>query len=121
MFLYARLVLDSIEDLSDIEQIRDEASNLPDGLDQAYGRIITGIENELGEGQRKEARTILTWVACSLYPLTESQIKLAVNIANGVDPSKGVLGSILSISKRCGPIMEIYDGNVQFVHFTAKE
>jgi hypothetical protein len=35
MFLYARLVLDNIESQSNLDHVRNEARNLPDGLNEA--------------------------------------------------------------------------------------
>ena len=35
MFLYARLVLDGVFSRSNVRDIREEAHNLPDGLDEA--------------------------------------------------------------------------------------
>lgn len=121
MFLYARLVLDDIESQSNVEQIRREAKDLPNGLKEAYGRILTRIDQDLGIQQSKEARTILAWVACSSVPLTKHEIQLAVAVKNGFDPSKGVQETLLNVIQRCGPIIEFQDDAVQFVHFTAKE
>ncbi|KAI9684612.1 MAG: hypothetical protein M1822_005700 [Bathelium mastoideum] len=121
MFLYARLVLDNIESQSNLDHVRHEASNLPDGLDEAYGRIIERIDNRLRLREQKEARTILSWVACSNFPFTKEEIQFAVSMSNGVNPSKANHESFLNIIQRCGPIIEIFEGVVQFVHFTAKE
>jgi len=85
-----------------------------------YGRIIARID-ELRPRERKEARTILEWVGCSSFPLTENEIQFAVSVSSGVDPSKGNQESFLNILQRCGPIIEIIEEIVQFVHFTAKE
>ena len=35
MFLYARLVCDGLERLSDLDDIKDEVTHLPDGLNEA--------------------------------------------------------------------------------------
>lgn len=35
MFLYARLVCDGLERLSDLDDIKEEVTNLPDGLGEA--------------------------------------------------------------------------------------
>jgi hypothetical protein len=35
MFLYARLVFDNLESQSNLDSVRNEANNLPEGLDEA--------------------------------------------------------------------------------------
>ncbi len=35
MYLYARLICDGLESLSDLDDIKEEITNLPDGLSEA--------------------------------------------------------------------------------------
>ena len=86
-----------------------------------YSRIVARIDKELRAHERNEARTILEWVGCALFPPTIKEIQSAVSISNGADPSRGTRGSLLNIFQRCGPIIEVINDNVLFVHFTAKE
>ena len=86
-----------------------------------YSRIIARIEKEFQARERNEARTILEWVGCASFPPTVKEIQSAVSIYSGVEPTRGIQGSLLNIVQRCGPILEILNSNVQFVHFTAKE
>lgn len=86
-----------------------------------YGRIVSRIDKELRTHERYEARTILEWVGCAFCPPTVKEIQSAVSISSGVNPSRGTQGSFLNVIQRCGPIIEVLNGIVQFVHFTAKE
>jgi hypothetical protein len=86
-----------------------------------YGRIIARIDQDLRPRERNEAHIILEWVACSKLPLSKNEIQLAVSVSSGADPSKGNTESFLNILQRCGPILEILDEIVQFVHFSARE
>jgi hypothetical protein len=43
MFLYARLVLDGVFSRSNLRDLREEACNLPDGLDEALVDLILGV------------------------------------------------------------------------------
>jgi hypothetical protein len=43
MFLYARLVLDSVFSRSNLRDLREEACNLPDGLDEASVDLFLGV------------------------------------------------------------------------------
>ncbi|KAL8788589.1 MAG: hypothetical protein Q9195_007233 [Heterodermia aff. obscurata] len=121
MFLYARLVCDSLESLSDTDDVNQEIENLPQGLNEAYGRILERIERGLKSSERAQARAILEWVSCSIFPVDQNEIGLALSIANGKDPFQGLKNSLLEVVRRCGPIIEIVNGHIYFVHFSAKD
>jgi hypothetical protein len=62
------------------------------------------------------------WVASAKYPLRESEILQALVVDPGeTDFTKSQRRVWLDMRKACGPIIEIANGVVQFVHFTAKE
>jgi hypothetical protein len=62
------------------------------------------------------------WVTSARYPLRESEILQAIFIDHGKsDFASSQNKAWLDIRKACGPIIEIANGVVQFVHFTAKE
>lgn len=67
------------------------------------------------------ARKILGWIACTPVPLTIQEIQqaLTINTKRKEVPSKVLVG--LDLVRLCGPIVEIIDEYVQFVHFTVKE
>lgn len=46
---------------------------------------------------------------------------MALSIANGKDPFQARRKSLLDVLRRCGPIIEIVNDRISFVHFTAKE
>jgi hypothetical protein len=63
----------------------------------------------------------LEWIGCAMSPLTKEEILQALAITPGEKNfAKGrkVIADILDL---CGPIIEIENGMVRFVHFTAKE
>lgn len=63
-------------------------------------------------------------VACSIAPLSETEIQLACFVGRGGDAGDSSLrrGALfLNILKVCGPIIEKVDGLFHFVHFTARE
>ncbi|RYP65442.1 hypothetical protein DL771_008314 [Monosporascus sp. 5C6A] len=122
MFLYAQLILKSLEFLHTVDEIRDELRVLPDDLDDAYGRIFSRINNNLpSKTMRNKARKILGWVGCSPVPLTIQELEqgLAIRIGDTHAIPRGY--STLNLVSLCGPVVEIVDDEVQFVHFTAKE
>lgn len=47
MFLYARLVCDSIDLLGDMESVREAVDNLPEGLNEASVALINSMWHRL--------------------------------------------------------------------------
>ena len=45
----------------------------------------------------------------------------ALSVAGGKEPYRGRKGLILNVVQRCGPIVEVIDDRIYFVHFSAKE
>ncbi|KAK0635997.1 hypothetical protein B0T17DRAFT_517828 [Bombardia bombarda] len=116
MFLYAKLVLKTAQFRPDIQSIMDELSNLPDGLDQAYGRLFSRFRND------PEAKTVLLWMTCSQRPLKEVEILQALIIKSSMeDFSYNQKKAFIDIWARCGPIIEMRGDAVHFVHFTAQK
>ena len=71
--------------------------------------------------ERTQARVILEWVSCSFVPISRNEIQVALLVARGKDPSRGRKEPFLDVVRRCGPIIEIVNDHIYFVHFSAKE
>ncbi|KAI1488247.1 NACHT domain protein [Biscogniauxia mediterranea] len=110
MFLYARVVLNSIEFLDSFVDIREELHVLPETLNDA-----------LDYTAKEKARAILGWVACSPTPLTVQEVQQALIIDLKKPGNLGVVRGNLNLVRICGPIVEVVDDYIQFVHFTVKE
>ncbi|KAL6697595.1 hypothetical protein J3F84DRAFT_291012 [Trichoderma pleuroticola] len=117
MFLYAKIMLRSIEELDNLDEIRNELRVLPKDLDEAYGRLFEKIDRK-SEIVKKKCRLILGWISCSPTPLTLLELEQALVVTIS-DTSR--VSSPLNFVRLCGPIIEIVEGNIQFVHFTVKE
>ncbi|RYP91269.1 hypothetical protein DL770_002587 [Monosporascus sp. CRB-9-2] len=98
MFLYAKVVLKSMRWLDDIEEIRNELAALPESLDDAYGRILSRINNLQPALVQERARKILGWIGCTPAPMTVQEIHQALKVKP-----------------------EDWEGKPRFVHFTVKE
>ncbi|KAF2191077.1 hypothetical protein K469DRAFT_746515 [Zopfia rhizophila CBS 207.26] len=120
MFLYAKIVLNSIEHL-EIGEIHNELEVLPETLDDAYARVLTRINKLNPPAVKDKARKLLGWIGCSPTPLTiqEMEQALIVNLDEIGGRARVLVG--LNIIKICGPTVELVDDYVQFVHFTVKE
>ncbi|KAK7972207.1 Nacht domain protein [Apiospora saccharicola] len=121
MFLYARIVLTSVEDLDQIDDIRQELTVLPETLEDAYGRILQKINQSKIAARKEKARAVLGWIACAPTPLTIQEMQQALSIGVNRPTRSGRLYGNLNIVEICGPIVEVVDEYVRFVHFTVKE
>ncbi|PNP49788.1 hypothetical protein THARTR1_09556 [Trichoderma harzianum] len=110
-------MLRSIEELDNLDEIRNELRVLPKDLDEAYGRLFEKIDRK-SEIVKKKCRLILGWISCSPTPLTLLELEQALVVTIS-DTSR--VSSPLNFIRLCGPIIEIVEGNIQFVHFTVKE
>ncbi|KAI1657870.1 hypothetical protein F4813DRAFT_389137 [Daldinia decipiens] len=104
--------------LYDIEM---QMENLPDGLDQAYGRLLDRIKSGLAQALRDAVRVILQWVACAQRPLREEEILQILAVEPGKSDFTKGRKVFRDICKACGPIIEVHGGFIRFVHFSAKE
>ncbi|KAI1386580.1 uncharacterized protein F4822DRAFT_431452 [Hypoxylon trugodes] len=121
MFIYARLVLSMVEDQGTLQDIEAQIEDLPDGLNEVYGRLLVRIKETIGRSLQAVVRTILQWITCAQRPLREEEMLQILAIEPGqLDFTKG-RKVFRDIRKACGPIIEIDDGVVRFVHFSARE
>lgn len=137
MFLYATVVLKCVEFMDNIAEIENQLKVLPENLNAAwaytpisvkfkltsrhrYARIFQRI-NGLQPYAKTKACKVLGWIACTPTPLNIREIQHALTIRaadrEGIPP----LQVNPQLDKVCGPIVEIVDEYVQFVHFTVKE
>ncbi|KAF7553701.1 hypothetical protein G7Z17_g3447 [Cylindrodendrum hubeiense] len=110
MFLYARIVMDNIMMLNNVEEVRHELKALPEDLDAAVNHLSPGTV-------RLKAIKILGWVAISPAPLTLGELQQALLVGSCTDDAPTV-SSLLNIVELCGPIVELKDDQPQLVHFT---
>lgn len=66
-------------------------------------------------------RKVLGWIGCTPTPLTTQEITQALGITPGDLRHKSDQRAMFSFGRLCGPIVEVIDDYVQFVHFTVQE
>ncbi len=140
MFLYARIVIDNVVDLTSLNSIRRELRALPEDLDAAYvpdamptylwkapsnlvsryGRVLSRI-NGLPSRIRDKVKRILGWIGCSPTPLNQYELEQALHMSANIGDDAPTIDSSLNIAKLCGSIVEVIEETPQFVHFTVKE
>ncbi|KAH8887852.1 hypothetical protein GQ53DRAFT_872606 [Thozetella sp. PMI_491] len=114
---------DHLQQLNSIEDIRRELRALPTDLTDAYHRIFQRI-NDAKSPVRDKCRNVLGWIGCAPIPLTVPEMEQALlvdtNPLKSLTEVPKVIGSV-NFVQMCGPIVEIMDGRLQFVHFTVSE
>jgi len=87
----------------------------------SYARILARIEQKLNSKERRNARMIMEWIGCANFSPTVEELLQALAITPGQKDFLKGRKVFRDILKLCGPIIEIENDIVQFVHFTAKE
>ena len=87
----------------------------------SYARILIRIEQNLNSKERLMACKIMEWIGCAKVSPTVEELLQALAIRPGQKDFLKGRKVFRDILKLCGPIIEIEDDVVQFVHFTAKE
>jgi len=94
---------------------------IPDNITCRYGRIISRIEQKASRKLQIVIRRVLMWIACATRPLREEELLQALVIDAGDDDFTRGRRDFRDIRRDCGPIIEVLDGAVRFVHSSAKE
>ncbi|PQE21380.1 hypothetical protein CJF30_00008252 [Rutstroemia sp. NJR-2017a BBW] len=121
MFLYVRLVLSELEGRFSVKELFEAAQSLPEGLHEAYGRILQRI-NESNESSRRTSVRFLKWMACSYRKLKSFELQdgLAFHTGNTVLDDTTKLS--IRVLDQCKPLIEQGpSGTLNFVHFSAKD
>ncbi|KAF3760334.1 hypothetical protein M406DRAFT_269589 [Cryphonectria parasitica EP155] len=120
MFLYARIVLDTAEGLTSLEEIERELRAPPKDLDEAYSRIFARI-NDLSPPLQRKAKMIYSWIGCAPIPMTQHEMEQALEIASGSNDAAPIVMASVNFVRICGVAVEVVDERPCFVHFTVSE
>ena len=124
MFLWVRLVILTLEQQLSEADLEEAVDKLPDGLDEAYGRILSRISG-LHSTEKDRAFRILFWVCTAYRSVTIHEVADGITLKPGQTEltrktrPQNVDRNILDI---CAPFLERSNrGNLDMVHFTARE
>ncbi|KAI9869334.1 MAG: hypothetical protein M1813_000123 [Trichoglossum hirsutum] len=123
MFLFAYLVMVNLHSQSTLEELHCELrpDRLPEGLDQAYGRIVERTFRNPNRSQRDHAKRLLGWVVSALRPLKWYEIQGAISIqleSRSVDFENRHLR--IGMKDLCGSLIEVQpDDTIELVHTSA--
>ncbi|KAL9567379.1 hypothetical protein ACKAV7_008454 [Fusarium commune] len=121
MFLYVKVILRIIYYINDIGDIQNQLEHLPTSLEDAYGRVLQQINASPDPQRRNLARSILGWVGCAPSTMTLKEIEQALLVDPDCPCKLPRVQARVNVIQICGPIIDVVDGYVQFVHFTVRE
>ncbi|MCJ1358745.1 MAG: hypothetical protein MMC33_008745 [Icmadophila ericetorum] len=101
MFLWVRLVIDSLLEAHSVHELRAAVDSLPKGFDAAYGQMVHCIEQVLSPGNQAKAMRILQWVAFAYRPLKIYELRdtIAFHKNNcSLDKNSKLMDSVLDLS-----------------------
>ncbi|KAK4162972.1 hypothetical protein QBC43DRAFT_345576 [Cladorrhinum sp. PSN259] len=132
MFLYAKVVLDNLLSQDSIAELKEELSsqNFPEGLENAYERVVVRILDRPPPPRRQTAKAIIGWLVCSPRPLRwrEIQSKFCITPEKGVcnyerrrlDNGKVLCGSLVEMSPCAYYKDAAAEAFISLVHETAR-
>lgn len=125
LFLWVKLMIDTLERQLLLRDIIEALDNLPKGLDEVYGRLLSPLLLQ-SDKNREAARHILAWLCVAPSALTLSQLGKAIAVRQGdntEDQGARVLDLSGMLRKFFGPLIAISEDSqtVTFVHITIKE
>lgn len=81
IFLWVSLMVERLEDIYSVEDVREVLREVPSEMDELYSRITESI---LASPDRDLARCLLKWVVCSPRPLAIGELTEAVKLETSV-------------------------------------
>lgn len=125
MFLWVRLMIEQLSQQTTHEEVEEALQDLPDGLNETYGRILLRIQDEK-QSRRVTAEKILTWVVCAIRPLTVTELATGLAIAPGektFNPRKRVINPRKIMLDLCAPLVELDESTqcLKIVHASVRD
>ncbi|KAK9774284.1 putative C2H2-type domain-containing protein [Seiridium cardinale] len=126
MFLFAKLAMENLFEQTSQEKFASELERFPEGLDEAYGRIVSRILDTQTAARRDDSLKLLEWLVCAKRPMKWYEIQGALCIDLQNDSGREIDFQARRFRETpkdlCASLVEFRkDRTVEFVHPTAKE
>jgi hypothetical protein len=122
MFLWVRLVLDSLDSIYSPEDLSNIVNDLPSDLNSLYARIFDRLCGVEGPQKYGGVPRIVSWICFAQRPLHKHELLHAISIGSVGSNFGHQSVPVVQILDHCKPLIEIrYDGTVVFVHLSVKE
>lgn len=109
-FLWVALVFKTLDSEDGWDAIK-TVENIPPGLSELYGHMMTRIENQNEDNQRR-CKNVLVATTLAYRPLSLYELEVLAELPSG-SPQK--------IVKRCGSFLTINEGMVSRIHQSAQD
>jgi hypothetical protein len=124
MFLWVRLVVAMLKDQATQDEFESAIEQLPDGLEEAYGRILLRFK-VLSPPLQDRVYRILFWACAAFRPVKLEEVIDGIALKPGqtlLSKASRVNNAQRDILDLCAPIIERRQGGVlELVHFSARE
>jgi hypothetical protein len=122
MFLWVRLVLESLETVYTVKDLHDIIAHMPSDLTALYTRILGRLCDVRQPKQSHSVSRILNWMSFSLRSLNKYELLHGITLStNGTMLAASDIPT-QRILELCKPLIEHRsDGVVTFVHFSVQE
>jgi hypothetical protein len=123
MFLWVRLVLDSLDAVYSPGELRAIVNNLPSDLQKLYGNIYERMCDVHGAHSHGGVARIISWICFAQRPLHKHELLQALSVPRwgiGSDDAQSI--PVPLILDHCKPFVEERaDATIALVHFSVKE
>jgi ankyrin repeat protein len=121
LFLYARLMLDSLLDSSQTHDIRKDVEKLPRSLEEMYTNLLS--EHSARSGIDRDLQLlILQWVTHSARPLRLIELATMLDSVPSQRKRQDIRDRKALVRQACGPLLEILlDETCQVIHHSFTE
>ncbi|KAI1355972.1 putative zinc finger protein [Xylaria sp. FL0043] len=124
LFLLAKLIWTNLSGHTSIARLDEELEPgvFPTKINDAYGRIMTRMAEQVPQAAMEDTLRLLGWLVCAKRPLKWYEIQ----VMNSVNPEEQQVelehqSFVKSPKDLCASLVETRsDGTVEFVHLTAK-
>jgi hypothetical protein len=122
MFLWVRLVLDSLNAVYSPEELRTIVDDLPSDLEALYGEIMKRLCSVPGTRSYGGVPRIMSWICFARRPLHKSELLHALSMSPHDIGSQARSIPIASILDHCKPLIEeTQDSTIVPIHFSVRE
>src|SRR5437762_1096093 len=122
MFLWVRLVLLTLKDADNIQELRQAVDTFPKDLAGFYRRILEEMKERSSSNEYDKSLRVLSWMSCSKIPLKAHELEWGTALHAGNTAISRETRPLRNVVETCKPLIE--DGpnkTVIFVHSSVKE
>lgn len=87
---------------------------------RSYQKVLRRI-SDMPSSVSKISKRILAYIACSPLPIMVREMEQLILLDPGVLEEVPTVRVSMNVVQYCGPLVEVVEDKLQFVHFTVKE